>query len=91
LTESNHFIKINDKIKKIKQKIIRSFEAFCDLEYQRQRLLMTTQAIKAIKVLSIMATVTSQILCQLTAKVICELKSLNICRLRSQGRKCRLA
>jgi len=40
--------------------------------YQRkQRLLMTTQVIKAIKVFSIIATVRSQILCQLTAKMIC--------------------
>jgi len=37
---------------------------------------MTTQLIKAIKVLSIIATVRSQILCQLTAKMICGLKSL---------------
>jgi len=31
LIDLNHFIEINDKIKKIKQKIIGSFEAFCDL------------------------------------------------------------
>jgi len=37
---------------------------------------MTTQVIKAILVLSIIATVMSQILCQLTAKMICGLKSL---------------
>jgi len=37
---------------------------------------MTTQFIKAIKVLSIIATVRSQIPCQLTAKMICGLKSL---------------
>jgi len=37
---------------------------------------MTTQLIKEIKVLSIIATVRSQILCQLTAKMICGLKSL---------------
>jgi len=37
---------------------------------------MTTQVIKAIKVLSIIATLRSQILCQLTAKMICGLKSL---------------
>jgi len=37
---------------------------------------MTTQVMKAIKVLSIIATVRSQILCQLTAKMICGLKSL---------------
>jgi len=36
---------------------------------------MTTQLIKAIKVLSIIATVRSQSLCQLTAKMICGLKS----------------
>jgi len=38
--------------------------------YRRQRRLMTTQLIKAIKILSIIATVKSQILCQLTAKMI---------------------
>ena len=38
---------------------------------------MTTQLIQAIKDLSIIATVRSQILCQLTAKMICGLKSLN--------------
>jgi len=38
---------------------------------------MTRQVIKAIKALSIIATVRSQILCQLTAKMICGgLKSL---------------
>jgi len=37
---------------------------------------MTTQLIKAIKVLSIITTVRSQILCQLTAIMICGLKSL---------------
>jgi len=37
---------------------------------------MTTQLIKESKVLSIIATVRSQILCQLTAKLICGLKSL---------------
>jgi len=37
---------------------------------------MTTQLIKAIEVLAIIATVRSQILCQLTAKMICGLKSL---------------
>jgi len=37
---------------------------------------MTIRFIKAIKVLSIIATVRSQILCQLTAEVICGLKSL---------------
>jgi len=37
---------------------------------------MTTQVIKAIKLLSIIATVRSQIHCQLTAKMICGLKSL---------------
>jgi len=37
---------------------------------------MTTQVIKAIKVLAITATVRSQILCQLTVKMICGLKSL---------------
>jgi len=37
---------------------------------------MTTQVIKTFKVLSIIATVRSQILCQLTAKMICQLKSL---------------
>jgi len=37
---------------------------------------MTTQLIKAIKVMSSVATVTSQILCQLTTKMICGLKSL---------------
>jgi len=39
---------------------------------------MTTQVIKAIKVLSIMATVRSQILFQLTAKMIYGLKSLHM-------------
>jgi len=39
---------------------------------------MTTQVIKAIKVLSITATVRSQILCQLTAKMTCGLKSLTV-------------
>jgi len=39
-------------------------------------LLMTTQVIKAIKVLPIIATVRSQILCQLTPTMICGLKSL---------------
>jgi len=37
---------------------------------------MTTQVIKATKVLSIIATVRSQILCQLPAKIMCGLKSL---------------
>jgi len=37
---------------------------------------MTTQVIKAIKVVRIIATVRSKILCQLTAKMICGLKSL---------------
>jgi len=37
---------------------------------------MTMQLTKAIKVLSIIATVRSQIICQLTAKMICGLKSL---------------
>jgi len=37
---------------------------------------MTTQVIKAIKVLSIIATMRSQILCQITAKMICGPKSL---------------
>jgi len=37
---------------------------------------MTTQLIKAIKVLSIIATVRLQILCQLTVKMLCGLKSL---------------
>jgi len=37
---------------------------------------MTTQVIKAIKVLPIIATVRSQILCQLTPTMICGLKSL---------------
>jgi len=37
---------------------------------RRQRLLMTTQVLKAIKVLSIIAA-RSQIPCQLTAKMIC--------------------
>ena len=39
---------------------------------------MTTQLIKAIEVLAIIATVRSQILCQLTAKMICGLKSLTL-------------
>jgi len=44
---------------------------------RRQRLFMTTPTqLKAIKVLSIIATVRSQILYQLTAKMICGLKSL---------------
>jgi len=37
---------------------------------------MTTHVIKAIEVLSIIATVRSHIACQLTTKMICELKSL---------------
>jgi len=37
---------------------------------------MTTQVIKAIKFLSIIANLRSQIICQPTAKMICELKSL---------------
>jgi len=37
---------------------------------------MTTQVIKAIEVLLIIATVRSQILCQLTAKMLCGLKPL---------------
>jgi len=37
---------------------------------------MTTQVTKAIKILSITATVRSQILWQLTAKMMCGLKSL---------------
>jgi len=37
---------------------------------------MTTQVIKEIKVISIIATVRSQILCQLSAKMIFGLKSL---------------
>jgi len=45
--------------------------------YQRRsRLFMTTQLIKAIQVLLIIATVRSQILCQITTKVICGLKPL---------------
>jgi len=40
------------------------------------RFLIITQVIKAIKVLSIIATVRSQILCQLTTKIVCGLKSL---------------
>jgi len=43
---------------------------------RRQKHLTTTQDIKAIKLLSIIATVRSQILCQVTAKMICGLKSL---------------
>jgi len=39
---------------------------------------MTTQVIKAIKVLSITTNVKSQILCQLNAKMICGLKSLTL-------------
>jgi len=58
---------------------------------------MTTQVIKAIKVLSIIATVRSQTLCQLTAKMICGLKSLTFADSEDrtvsmpQVRKCRLA
>ena len=60
---------------------------------------MTTQVIKAIKVLSIIATVMSQILCQLlvTSKMICGLKSLTFAdsEVRTvrmpQVWKCRLA
>jgi len=37
---------------------------------------MTTQVIKAMKFLSIIATVRSQILCQLTSKMICGLTTL---------------
>jgi len=37
---------------------------------------MTTQVIKAIEVLTIIATVWSQIKCQLTPKMICGIKSL---------------
>jgi len=39
---------------------------------------MTIRLIKAIKVLSIIATVRSQILCQLTVKMICGLKSQHL-------------
>ena len=60
---------------------------------------MTTQVIKAIKVLSIIATVRSQILCQLliTTKMICGLKSLTFADSEvravrmTQVWKCRLA
>jgi len=57
---------------------------------------MTTQVIKAIKALSIIATVRSQILCQLTAKMICGLKPLTFAdSVRTarmpQVRKCSLA
>jgi len=38
-------------------------------------IIMATQVIKAIKVVSIIAAMRSQILCQLTAKIICGLKS----------------
>jgi len=41
---------------------------------------MTTQVIKAIKVLSIIATVMSQILCQLSEKMTCGLKSLTFAK-----------
>jgi len=41
-----------------------------------KRLPVTTLVIKAIKVLSDVATVRLQIICQLTAKMICGLKSL---------------
>jgi len=45
---------------------------------KRQRLLLTTQVIKTSKVLSIIATVSTQIVRQLTTTMICELKSLPV-------------